>query len=82
LITRASHQMMLTPHGAWFDSRNLSLGLATMVPLKNNGRGIEAAFALEEGEASTFVLREIRQGDESARPSLHKVNKLSTSHLQ
>jgi len=47
----------------------MSLGLATMVPLKSNGRGVEAAFALEEGEASTFILREIRQGDESARPS-------------
>jgi len=42
-----------------------------MVPLKSNGRGIEATFALEEGEATTFVLREIQQGDESARPSPH-----------
>jgi len=33
-----------------------------MVPLKSNGRGVEAAFALEEGEASTFILRRSGRG--------------------
>ena len=59
---RDEHQMQLTPDGACFYSSRLSLGLATRVPLKQDGNGVSAEFRLEEGQAATFLLQDIPQG--------------------
>ena len=59
---RDKHQMKVTPDGACFYSPQLSLGLATRVPLKQDGTGVTAEFGLEEGQTATFLLQDIPQG--------------------
>lgn len=53
------HQTQVTRDGACFFSPGLSLGLATRVPLKRDGKGVGAEFRLEEGETAVFVLRDV-----------------------
>jgi len=59
---RADHALQLTDAGATFRSEDLRLDLAATVPLECLGderaRGVACDFALEEGEAVTFVLLE------------------------
>ncbi|MCZ6550707.1 MAG: glycoside hydrolase family 15 protein [candidate division NC10 bacterium] len=59
---RDDHQMQLTPDGACFYSQTLSLGLATRVPLKQDGKGVSAEFRLEEGQTAVFLLQDIPAG--------------------
>jgi len=59
---RDKHQMKVTPDGACFYSPQLSLGLATRVPLKQDDKGVSAEFGLEEGQTATFLLQDIPQG--------------------
>jgi GH15 family glucan-1,4-alpha-glucosidase len=54
--------MQLTPDGACFYSQTLSLGLATSVPLKQDGKGVIAEFGLEEGQTAVFLLQDIPPG--------------------
>lgn len=56
---RDDHQTQITPDGACFYSQTLSLGLATRVPLKEEGKGVSAEFRLEEGQTATFLLQDI-----------------------
>jgi GH15 family glucan-1,4-alpha-glucosidase len=53
---RAAHETHVCERGARFDSRGLSLHLAAPVPLRADGNGVTADFALGEGETATFVL--------------------------
>ncbi len=59
---RDDHQTKVTPDGACFYSPGLSLGLATRVPLKQDGKGVSAEFRLEEGQTATFLLQDIPAG--------------------
>jgi len=56
---RDDHQTQITPDGACFYSRTLSLGLATRVPLKEEGTGASAEFRLEQDQTATFLLQDI-----------------------
>lgn len=56
---RAKHETRVNEHGARFDGPDLSLGLASSVPLKQDGDGAVGTFTLSEGEAATFILRDI-----------------------
>ncbi len=59
---RDDHQMKLTPDGACFYSKTLNLGLATRVPVKQDGKGVSAEFRLEEGQTAVFLLQDIPAG--------------------
>ncbi|MCZ6750391.1 MAG: glycoside hydrolase family 15 protein [Acidobacteria bacterium] len=59
---RDRHTTAITPSGACFHSPELSLGLATHVPLQQDGAGVRAEFTLQEGERAVFILEEIPQG--------------------
>ncbi len=59
---RDDHQMQLTPDGACFYSKTLNLGLATRVPVKQDGKGVSAEFRLEEGQTAVFLLQDIPAG--------------------
>ena len=48
--------------GFSFHSKTLSLGLATRIPLKQEGQDAVAEFRLSEGESATFLLQEIPEG--------------------
>jgi GH15 family glucan-1,4-alpha-glucosidase len=60
---RASHKLHLGSHGARFDGPDMSLSLASTVPLASDGTGVVADFTLAEGETLTFVLRMRPRGD-------------------
>lgn len=61
---RTPHRTRVTKQGVRFYSPDLSLGLATDIPLTQDDRGAEAVFFLQEGESAVFVLRLI-EADES-----------------
>ncbi len=62
---RATHTTTTSERGARFDSAEMSVGLASSIPLRQldrgprgaEGDGIAAEFTLTEGETATFVLR-------------------------
>jgi GH15 family glucan-1,4-alpha-glucosidase len=56
---RDSHETVIAPDGAIFNSSALSLGLTTRIPLNRDGSGVIAEFTLEEGQTATFVLQQI-----------------------
>jgi GH15 family glucan-1,4-alpha-glucosidase len=59
---RDEHETEITEGGVCFRSTQLSLGLATQVPLKQRDSGVFAEFALREEQLAVFVLREIDPG--------------------
>jgi GH15 family glucan-1,4-alpha-glucosidase len=56
---RAAPQIHLGEHGAHFEGPDLTLGLASSVPLQRNAGGVVTDFTLDEGESVTFVLRRL-----------------------
>jgi GH15 family glucan-1,4-alpha-glucosidase len=54
---RGKHKTTVNDHGARFDGPELSLGLATSIPLQLLQQGVHADFSLKEGESAAFVLR-------------------------
>ncbi len=59
---RDEHSLEVSSGGACFHSPELSLGLATHIPLTQDGDGVRAQFVLKEGETATFVLQGIPSG--------------------
>lgn len=56
---RQTHDTRIEANGAIFESGSLTLGLSTMVPLRNDGRGgVSAEFVLSEGQSQVFILRD------------------------
>jgi GH15 family glucan-1,4-alpha-glucosidase len=52
----------ITREGASFHAPDLSLGLASAVPLKQDGNGVFSEFTLQEGQTVAFVLKEVPCG--------------------
>ncbi|MFQ5757964.1 MAG: glycoside hydrolase family 15 protein, partial [Acidiferrobacterales bacterium] len=61
---RDEHETKLGPEGAAFHSPDLSLGLTSSVPLKQEGIGVVADVTLHEGETTRFVLQQIPAGEQ------------------
>ena len=59
---RSAHETRILPEGAAFHAPGLSLGLASSVPLKQDGTGVTGGFTLQEGERAVFILKEIVAG--------------------
>lgn len=64
---RAAHTVSLTAHGARFDGPNISLGLASSLPMSQDEGGIESEFTLGEGQSATFVLRFLAQDGDAGQ---------------
>jgi GH15 family glucan-1,4-alpha-glucosidase len=60
---RVRPKIELTPHGAYFTGADLTLGLATSLPLHRHDHGVTAEFTLGEGESVTLVLRDLTDVD-------------------
>jgi GH15 family glucan-1,4-alpha-glucosidase len=61
---RDSHETVISKKGASFHSRDLSLGLASNIPLQHNSRGSFAEFDIEEGRpTAVFMLHKIERGE-------------------
>jgi GH15 family glucan-1,4-alpha-glucosidase len=56
---RVEHTTRLVAEGAVFDSPDLTLGLATDVPLERHGPGVRARLMLDRNTRATFVLHQI-----------------------
>src|SRR5262249_34706883 len=52
-------EVNLGEHGAYFAGPDLTLGLASSIPLRRTAEGVAAEFTLGEGESVTFVLRRL-----------------------
>jgi GH15 family glucan-1,4-alpha-glucosidase len=59
---RDVHETGISRNGAVFHAPGLSLGLASAVPLTQDGNGVFADFTLTEGGTAAFVLKEIQCG--------------------
>ncbi|MFQ6030280.1 MAG: trehalase-like domain-containing protein, partial [Dehalococcoidia bacterium] len=59
---RATHETEVFPDGAVFRTPDLSLGLATRIPLARDGDGVVADFTLREGEMTSFAFQDIPPG--------------------
>ena len=60
---RTEHAVSITSEGACFNSPNLSLGLATEIPLKQKKNGAVAEFTLGEGQTALFLLQGIESDE-------------------
>ncbi|MFQ5778150.1 MAG: glycoside hydrolase family 15 protein [Terriglobia bacterium] len=67
-FARDPHEICLSPAGACFSSTGLSLGLASDVPLRQDGIGVVAEFTLHEGQTASFLLQAIPPGTECGQP--------------
>ena len=67
-FARDPHLICLSPAGACFSSAGLSLGLASDVPLRQDGTGVVAEFTLHEGQTASFLLQAIPPGTECGQP--------------
>ena len=73
---RDSHRVEVSDTGALFQSKSLSLSLASPLPLEQNEQGgVQATFTLRKGQSVHFVL-------ESAKERDHVPSPLSESHYQ
>jgi GH15 family glucan-1,4-alpha-glucosidase len=63
-----AHECHLDEHGARFDGPGLSLGLSAPMPLRPDGDGVVADFALGEGETAAFALRRLARYDPADAP--------------
>src|SRR5918993_1411640 len=61
---RKEHETRITPGRATFNSPELSLGLASFLPLQQQYDGAIAEFTLQEEQSTVFVLREIEAGED------------------
>jgi GH15 family glucan-1,4-alpha-glucosidase len=59
---RDKHETSVSADGACFNAAGLNLGLVSKTPLEANGSGVKARFTLQQGEMTTFVLRELSAG--------------------
>ena len=59
-----THETTLSGKGASFHTPDLSMGLASTIPLQKNDQGAKAEFEIiEEGETAVFVLHKIQKGE-------------------
>jgi GH15 family glucan-1,4-alpha-glucosidase len=61
---RDPHAVHIAEGGALFESASMSVGLASPVPLRREGKGVTAEFTLKAGETARFLLRQAERGDE------------------
>ncbi|MFW5759952.1 MAG: glycoside hydrolase family 15 protein [Cyclobacteriaceae bacterium] len=61
---RDEHELYITEKGAAFHSQNLSIGLASTVPLHENEGCAEATFEVKENDSFVFVLHKIEKGSD------------------
>jgi GH15 family glucan-1,4-alpha-glucosidase len=59
---RDAHETKISGNGAAFHAPGLSLGLASAVPLKQDGNGVFSEFTLQERQTIAFTLKEIQCG--------------------
>jgi GH15 family glucan-1,4-alpha-glucosidase len=59
---RDAHETRISGNGAAFHAPGLSLGLASAVPLKQDGHGVFSEFTLQARQTLAFTLKEVQCG--------------------
>ncbi len=79
-FARTPHRTLLSPEGASFITADLTLELATRVPISQDGDGAVAEFTLHHGETVTFVLQASTDGEAEivTCPSEDRIEELFT----
>ena len=62
-FARTPHRTTITAEGARFATPALQVGLATLLPLEQDGDGVTVVFTLTEGETVSFLLSELSDGE-------------------
>ncbi len=66
---RDVHQVEITEHGALFQSKSLSLSLASPLPLEQNKQGgVQTTFTLQKGQSAHFMLESAKARDHVPAP--------------
>ena len=61
---RDDHKIHLSKEGAVFNSKSLCLGLASSIPLEEDGEGgVRATFTLRSNQSANFILESAQDGD-------------------
>jgi GH15 family glucan-1,4-alpha-glucosidase len=69
---RDAHETYLSQEGVIFQSESRCLGLATSVPLEEDGRGgVRATFTLHQGQSVHFLLKSASNCDFALQPLSH-----------
>jgi GH15 family glucan-1,4-alpha-glucosidase len=70
---RDPHRVALSEKGAIFYSEKLCLGLASAVPMEEDGEGgVRASFTLHSGQSVHFLLESARDSDLAPEPLTHR----------
>jgi GH15 family glucan-1,4-alpha-glucosidase len=70
---RDSHQLHLSNKGAIFKSESLCLGLASSIPVEEDGHGgVRATFTLHAGQSIHFILESAKDNDLVPEPLLQR----------
>lgn len=70
---RQSHELNKSDQGAYFRTPQLTLALATKVPLQDFGKGgVSSDFVLKENERQSFVLEIVQEADAKAPEDLNR----------
>jgi len=65
---RKDHDTRISEHGACFRTDDLHIGLSSNFPLKAADKGVVAEFEIPEGTSTSFVLHEVKDDDQCAKP--------------
>ena len=65
---RDAHETIVTSRGTCFHTATQSLGVATDVPLREEGSAVTGDFVLTEGQNAVFILQPIEQGQGCGLP--------------
>lgn len=63
-FARKEHQLTLVGRGAIFETPECKFSLISRFPLAQEGKGVAVEFVLCQGETTTFILRQIEDGQE------------------
>lgn len=65
---RDTHETIVTPRGTCFHAATQSMGVATDVPLRQEGTAVVGNFVLTEGQKAVFILQQIEHGQGCGLP--------------
>jgi GH15 family glucan-1,4-alpha-glucosidase len=79
---RCLPEVQLDPHGALFETPELTLALSTETPLQRTRAGVHARLVLSNGESATFVLEPVEEAMVPAPCSEPLAQKLARETVQ
>jgi len=79
---RRAHRTELRPHGAVFETPQLTVALSTHTPLERTRHGVKAELVLSPGHSATFVLEPVEEATVPAPCSPRQTQELAHETVQ